>query len=85
MIFLSFSSLQCQLLSVALIGCISFCCCDKISDGYNLKGGRFILAHGFKGFSEWLASSIAFRPVSILAEECGGAKLLTLLVEWLKL
>jgi hypothetical protein len=28
-----------------------------------LQGERFILAHGFRGFSSWLAGPVAFGPV----------------------
>lgn len=36
---------------------MTLCCWDKIPDKHNLKGKRFILAHGFRGFSPQLAGS----------------------------
>lgn len=35
--------------------------CDKILDINGLKKERFILVHGFRGFSPWSAGSIAVR------------------------
>jgi hypothetical protein len=39
-----------------------------------LKKERFILAHGFRHFSQWLADCIAFRPCRNIMKEglCGG-------------
>jgi hypothetical protein len=46
--------------------------CDKISEINNLREDRFILAHGFRGFSPWLAGSIALRPVA--RQKYGGKR-----------
>ena len=40
-------------------GLLAFPRCDKIAEKINLKDKRFILAHGFRGFSPWLTDSIA--------------------------
>jgi hypothetical protein len=60
--------------------CVSVLLLWQIPEKINLREEKFILAHGIRGFSPWLAGSIAFRPLArqnFMAEGCGGRKLLT--------
>lgn len=36
--------------------------CDKIPEKNNLKEEKFILVHGFRGFSAWSVQCTAFGP-----------------------
>jgi hypothetical protein len=47
-----------MLLSLHWLELDGFCPCDKISGKNNLKAGRFILAHGFRGSNPWSAGSV---------------------------
>lgn len=39
--------------------CVSLSLLDKIPEKVNLKEERFTFAHGIRGVSQWLASSMA--------------------------